>query len=257
MEIFDTHFHLTDVEPVTAVLDLLPEEHTFYLMAMGGSLQSTIRAMSFAEAVENAWFAAGVHPHDADNPGEEVKNFLQFAGHPKLKAIGELGLDFYYEMSNRENQFRTLDAFLNLALSWDLPAVIHCRDKDDSVEAYDLCYERLQQFAGQGGRFVVHCYTGLPEYAEKFLSLGGYLGVTGMVTFRRADNVRELLKMIPAERLLLETDSPYLAPIPFRGKENHPGHMVEIVTFAAEVLGKTPDELAVETLENGKRLFQI
>lgn len=130
--------------------------------------------------------------------------------------------------------------FLELALAWDLPAIVHLRDKDGVWTAYEDGLALLTPSRPAGGRFVVHCFSGTPAWAEKFLALGACLGVTGLVTFNRADNIRETLAVIPDDRLLIETDSPYLAPVPHRGVENHPGFLVLIAArVAAEPEART------------------
>ena len=133
--------------------------------------------------------------------------------------------------------------------------MVHCRDKADSVLAYADAYSLLKPFAERGGKFVLHCYAGTPDYAEKFAALGSYFGVGGMITFGKADNIRELAKLLPADRLLLETDAPYLAPKPYRGKPNHSRYIPLIGAKLAEVRGITPEECARLTTANAARLF--
>ena len=165
-------------------------------------------------------------------------------------------MDFFYDHSPEKAQLAVLEEFLQLALEKKLPAIIHIRDKEDCDKAYRDAYRLLEQFSRNGGRFVVHCFAGTPEWAEKFLALGAYCGVTGIVTFRRAENIRETLKVIPQNRLLLETDSPYLAPVPHRGKENHPGFLVLVAQTVARERGCTIEEIAAAATANGLNLFK-
>ena len=133
--------------------------------------------------------------------------------------------------------------------------MVHCRDKAESEQAYDDAYSLLKPFAERGGKFVLHCYAGTPGHAEKFAELGSYFGVGGMITFGKADNIRELAKRFPADRLLVETDAPYLAPKPYRGKPNHSRYIPLIGAKLAEVRGITPEECARLTTANAARLF--
>ena len=146
--------------------------------------------------------------------------------------------------------------FLNLSLDAKLPAIVHCRDADNSFRAYDDAEALLKPFSAAGGRFVVHCFTGTTEWAERFLSLGAYIGITGIVTFPKADNVRKVAAMVPDDRLLIETDTPYLAPVPFRGKANHSKHLPLVAAAVADVRGSDIAEVAETTTRNALRLFQ-
>ena len=186
---------------------------------------------------------------------QEQPDFSCFRGHPKLAAVGELGLDYYYDSSPREQQKQVLEYFLTLALDWQLPVVIHIRDQENCDQAYFDAYERLKDFASGGSKMVIHCFSGTPEWAEKFLSLGAYLGVTGMVTFRKGDNIRELARLIPDDRLLLETDSPYLAPVPMRGNPNHPGWLYFVAKAVSECRGVTVSEILELTSGNARSFY--
>ncbi len=257
MELFDSHFHWYGEESPEAFCSLLPAGYQFKLMAVGGDFEESCRAQRFAEAIDFAWFAAGVHPHAADRYAGSIAEFDGFNGHPRLKAIGELGLDFFYDQSDRRFQFQVFEKFLALALDWHLPAIIHCRDKDDSDAAYRECYQLVRDFTAAGGSCVIHCFAGTPGWAERFLALGAYLGVTGMVTFPRAANIREVLQLIPADRLLLETDAPYLAPVPYRGQTNHPAYVVEVAKRVAAERHCSPEAVAAQTTANAGAFFQL
>lgn len=268
MELFDTHFHFygeatpaeymksvaADLETAAARVQCAVPE--LYLTAVGGDYLESCRAREFAAVVPKCRFAAGVHPHQAAPYLENREDFSVFRNDPRLAAIGELGLDYFYDHSDHNSQQLVLKEFLDLALEWDLPAIIHLRDKDDRDSAYQEGFALLQDFAGQGGRFVVHCFSGTVDWAEKFLELGAYLGVTGMVTFRRAENIREIVRMIPPERLLLETDSPYLAPVPFRGRENTPGLLLPAAACAAAECDRSIAEILELTTGNAKKFFR-
>ncbi|MDD3154741.1 MAG: TatD family hydrolase [Victivallaceae bacterium] len=257
MRLFDTHFHYEAEDPAPEIYwNALGEFKPEFLMAMGGNFEACRRGKLFAETIPNAFFAIGVHPSDTEE-FEGVEKFLGYQSCPKLRAIGELGLDYYYPGASRERQIEVFRAFLTLALEWDLPAVVHLRDLDGKRDAYDDAEQILRPFASRGGRFVVHCYTGPEDALTRFLAMGARIGVTGIVTFPKGDNVRRLLAQIPADRLLLETDSPYLAPVPMRGKRNHPGLLHLVAKAAAEALGVDPEELSAQTTENGRNFFHV
>lgn len=270
MELIDTHFHFygeaTPPEALQQIredLDLacreigIDDTPRLGLVAAGGDYIESLRAREFARIAPRCRYAAGVHPHQAEAhlANAAAEDFALFAGDPQLAAVGELGLDYYYDASAHPAQRAVLERFLALALAWKLPAVIHLRDKDGCDDAYCDARPMLADFAAAGGRFVVHCFAGGPVWAERFLALGAMLGVTGMVTFRKAENIREALRLIPAERLLIETDSPYLAPMPFRSRRNSPGFLPMVAARVAAETGRTLEEIARITTANARRFF--
>ena len=270
MKLYDTHFHFsgesTPAEYMNQVgSDLeracgkagVPETLELYLTAVGGDYLESVRAREFSAVTPRCRFAAGVHPHEAAAHLAERRDFSVFRADPKLVAVGELGLDYYYDLSDRSAQRQVFAEFLELALLWDLPAIVHLRDRDGAEDAYGDGLALLEPFAGRGGRFVVHCYAGSREYMDKFVALGAYVGVTGMATFRAAENIRANLAAIPDDRLLIETDSPYLAPVPFRGAENTPGLLPLVAAEAARVRGTTLGELAELTWRNAAEFYRI
>ena len=271
MKIFDTHFRLPpEDENSFAGFDSAMNEHlrqaaqklvlsdtTFEVsrLAAGGEFSDSYRAMEYAQSRENAYFSCGVHPHQAAEYLQNREDFSIFKGERNLVAIGEIGLDYFYEESPIAEQRQVFDEFLALALEWKLPAMLHIRDKEDSFDAGNDALVRLTDFAAAGGRFVIHCCTIPEDKIEPFLALGAMIGVTGMVTFKRAENVRAMLKKVPIERLLLETDSPYLAPVPFRGKENTPGLLPLAAQALAVERNMSLKELCRVTTENAERFY--
>ncbi|MBO4630894.1 MAG: TatD family hydrolase [Lentisphaeria bacterium] len=252
----DTHFHsgeyLPDFERYTqeagqAGVGIL-------LLCASGAAEVPL-AKAAAERFPGIYYAAGIHPHNAESDQDFLPCLESFAEDPKLAAAGEIGLDYFYDFCPRSVQLKVLEDQLDWALKKGLPAVIHCRDKADSEQAYEDAYLRLKSFAERGGNFVLHCYAGTPEFAEKFAALGGYFGVGGMITFGKADNIRELAKLLPMDRLLLETDAPYLAPKPYRGKPNHSRYIPLIGAKLAEIKGIPLEECAGITTTNARRLF--
>ncbi|OGV57517.1 MAG: hypothetical protein A2X45_18335 [Lentisphaerae bacterium GWF2_50_93] len=258
MELFDTHFHYYPED--AAVKDYAEKARRAgvrYLLATGANLLESRIARDFANQNADCWFSAGVHPHGADAFKEDISIFQEFIKEPKMLAIGEVGLDYFYENSDRVSQKKVFSAFSEMALDNKFPLIVHCRDKNDSEEAYSDSYGILADFSRKGGSFVLHCFTGTDEWCRKFLDLGAFISVGGIVTFPKAANVRQLLKIIPDDRLLLETDSPYLAPVPHRGKRNHPEYLAVVAKYVAGQKGVTEDELAGFTTANAFKFFKI
>lgn len=264
MHLFDTHFHYSgEASPAEyrnrILVDALSAgvfPDTLELNAVGGDFLESLRARSFAHAVPDCIFSVGVHPGSVQRFSGDISEFETFRDDPLLAAVGELGLDYYYAAETAPRQREIFARFLELALEWKKPAIVHLRDQGDDT-AFTDGLALLQEFTASGGRFEVHCFTGDWKWGEKILELGGYIGITGMVTFKRAENIREIAKMLPAERLLLETDSPYLAPVPYRGKENHPGFLGLVAAQVAEVRGMSISELCDLAARNGRRFFGV
>ena len=264
-ELFDTHAHLGD--------DGCPDEAEYYrraeeagvpwILLCGSDFESSRRAAEFASHFDRVFFAAGLHPLDVlKHPGDE-ETLDEFTAEcvsrrdPKFVAVGEIGLDYYYERDTREKQLEVFRSFLSIALRLDRPAIIHTRDVDGSTLAYDDAYALLSDFAQAGGRFVLHSFAGSIADLERFAALGAYFGCGGMVTFKKADNIRALALRYPEDRILLETDSPYLAPVPFRGKENHPEYLPWTAHSLAALRGWSMQKTVTLTTSNAKRFFRI
>lgn len=258
-ELFDTHAHLGD--------DGCPDEAGFYrraeeagvpwILLCGSDLETSRRAAEFAAHFERVFFAAGLHALDVEKHPCPAEEFEFFADAPRFAAVGEIGLDYYYESETRQKQLGVFRDFLALALRLGKPAVVHTRDKDGSSLAYDDVYALLSDFASAGGTFVLHSFAGSVADLERFAALGAYFGCGGMVTFKKADNIRELALRYPEDRILLETDSPYLAPVPFRGKENHPEYLPWTARALAALRGWSTERTAELTTANAKRFFRI
>ena len=264
MHFFDTHFHYSgEASPaeyrnriLTDALTAGVFPETLELNAVGGDFVESLRAREFAHAVSDCVFSVGVHPGSVERFTEKMSDFDTFKDDPLLAAVGELGLDYYYAAETAPAQRKVFADFLQLALQWNKPAIVHLRDQGDD-KAFVDGMALLQDFVTAGGRFEVHCFTGDWKWGEKILELGGYIGVTGMVTFRKAENIRTIAQSVPADRLLLETDSPYLAPIPYRGKENHPGYLGLVAAEVAKLREMSIADLCVLTAANGRRFFGI
>lgn len=253
----DTHFHTFDNINMEEYLREAREAGGKYFLLCGGNLTDSHEALTLATQHETLYFAAGVHPLEAEKMEGELSDYEKIARHEKCVAIGEIGLDYYYEKESARKQQKILADFLALALEVGKPAILHCRDVEGCEEAYKNMYDLVKPFAEKGGRFVLHCYAGNLEYAQKFLALGGKFGVGGIVTFRKGENIREFVRAMPLESLFLETDAPYLAPIPFRGKTNHSRYIPYIAEKIAECKGITQEECGIVTSKNAEDFFSF
>ena len=261
MIFFDTHYHHRAeedcAETIASYRALMNENDKLCMVALGGSFEESLIAREVAHCAENIWFCAGVHPHCAAEFLALNNDFSALEDDEKCCGIGEIGLDYYYDLSDGESQKKVFAIFLERALAKNLPAVVHVRDKEGSVRAYEDAYSFLSDFAASGGRFELHSYAGNIEFLEKFAALGAYFSVNGMVTFKKADNIRCNLKKMPLDRLLIETDSPYLAPVPFRGRENNPAWVQFVAQKAADELQMPLEKFCDLTACNAEKFFNI
>jgi TatD DNase family protein len=204
-----------------------------------------------AEANADIWASVGIHPHEAaTQPATDTAALVEMARHPKVVGIGETGLDFHYDHSPRDRQEAAFRAHAAAARATGLPLIVHTREADERTAAV------LAEEAAEGGLTgVIHCFSSGRQLAEKALDLGFYISLSGIVTFRKAEELRAIAADVPVDRLLVETDAPYLAPIPHRGKRNEPAFVVHTAAVVAELKGIAPEELARRTTENFFRLF--
>ena len=252
--LFDTHAHMDDRafdEDREALLAALPEQGLALVMNPGCSLASSVNADALSKQYDYIYAAVGSHPDAADEVNEEVleQYRLLCEGNPKIKAIGEIGLDYHYEDIPRDLQKAAFRAQMKLAQELNLPVIVHER------EAHADALEILDEFPTVTG--VFHCYSGSAEMAKELVRRGWYIGFTGVLTFKNAKKALEVAQTIPHDRLVLETDCPYMAPEPFRGKRNHPGYLYRMAEKLAELWTLPVEEVQAITLENGKRLYHI
>lgn len=212
------------------------------------------RAVAVAEKYDNVFASVGVHPHDAKLYGDKAENHLidLVRASKKVIAWGEIGLDYYYDHSPRDVQREVFRRQIRTAREFGLPIIIHSRDADD--ETVEILTEECSY---EGFRGVMHCFGGTPEMARDLMSLGFLISFAGNVTFKKAENLREAARVVPLDRLLVETDCPFLTPIPFRGKRNEPAYVEHTARFLAELLNVPVAELADRTTSNFKELFQL
>ena len=212
------------------------------------------RAVALAEKHEEIYAAVGVHPHDAKlfDDATEARLLSLFEQSKRVIAWGEIGLDYHYDHSPRDTQRQVFRRQLRLARGRNLPVVIHSRDADDDTVA--ILREELSDYSRAG---VLHCFGGSLAMAQAAIELGFFVSFAGNLTFKKADNLRDAAVKLPLDRLLIETDCPYLTPIPFRGKRNEPARVVETARCLAELLGKEAEEIGQLTSENFLKLFQV
>lgn len=248
----DTHCHLNhpDLYPEwQAALFRAQQSGVQRLILIGYDLESSRRAVELSEQSDALYATVGIHPHDAAQCNAHTLQALrELADHPRVVAIGEIGLDFYRNLSPREAQYQAFHAQMQLAHSLNLPIVIHCR------EAYEEVLSVLAQYPEVRG--VLHCFSGTAEQAQRGLELGYYLGIGGVATFKSAEMLRAIVQATPRDRLLLETDAPYLAPHPYRGKRNEPAYLPLIAQQVAALWGTTLETVSEITEANAQRLFQ-
>jgi TatD DNase family protein len=248
----DSHCHLQSLPPDERerALDQARERGVRGFLVPAIRLDEADDILAFCHRHPDVWCALGVHPHDASSwqPGDQERLRALLAD-PKAVAVGECGLDFYYDHSPRDVQDRALREQWELAMELDLPVIVHNRDSNDEM----LALFREETFRGLKADF--HSFAGGLEMARGLLERGAYLGLSGMITFPRADNVREVIPILPPDRCLVETDTPYLAPVPYRGKPNRPAYVVEVAERLAQETGETPEQVARRTGETFFRLF--
>ncbi|MFO7820844.1 MAG: TatD family hydrolase [Lentisphaeria bacterium] len=251
--LIETHYHPNhvDVQQAASELELAKAEDVQAFIAVGTDLESSRQLAQFAGANDDVWSTVGCHPHEAANFDGDLERFRELATASKVCAIGEIGLDYYYEHSDRQAQKQVFDRFLRLAAELDLPAVVHCRD------AYEDCLEILERDLQPRQSLEIHSFTGPAKFIGEFLDLGAYISFNGIVTFKKAENVREALDAVPLDRLLLETDAPYLAPVPHRGHPNQPAYLPHIAETIAKRKGVETAEVAERTTGNAREFFKI
>ena len=251
--LFDTHAHMNDRAfdcDREALLEALPQEGIGLLMNPGCNLEDSRQAVRLAEKYPYIYAAVGSHPDSADEVSEAViEQYRQLCRYEKVKAIGEIGLDYHYEDIPREIQKKAFRMQLELARETGLPVIVHERD------AHEDGMEIIREFPQVTG--VFHCYSGSAQMAQQLVELGWYIGFTGVLTFKNARKALETAAAIPLERIVLETDCPYMAPEPFRGKRNSPAYLYRMAEKLAQLRELPVEDIHRITVENGKRLYRI
>ncbi len=252
----DSHAHLDDPrfdQDRENVIESLREDGVDVVINIGADKESSLSTLGLARKYDNIYAVAGVHPHSASELEEDGLDWLrEIAKEEKVVAIGEIGLDFYYDNSPRDIQRKWFKAQLQLAKELGLPVVIHTRDA--AKETYDI----LKEAAADGKlKVLMHCYSGSAEMAMDYARLGFYIALGGAVTFKNARVPREVASVIPLENLMIETDCPYMTPEPFRGKRNEPKLVNLVAEKIAEIKAMPVEELAKATADNARRFFRL
>ena len=250
---FDTHAHYDDDQfdnDRSTLLSDLPQRGVSLVVNAASSMPSCEKSQELAETYDYIYFAAGVHPHDAKSmiPGD-IDRIAGFLSHPKCVALGEIGLDYHYDFSPRDIQKARFEEQLALAYELKRPVIVHDR------EAHEDTLLALKKFPGLRG--VLHCYSGSAEMAEILIKMGFYLSFTGVITYPSARKSLEIIPAIPRDMLMIETDAPYLAPVPNRGKRNDSSDLQFTAAKMAELLGLGLEETAGLTMKNGREFFGI
>jgi TatD DNase family protein len=255
MSLIDSHCHLNYeglAERQEEVLDHARERGVRGFLNISTRQREWNDVIAVADRHPDVWASVGVHPHEADaHPDLGAAALIEAASHPRVIAIGECGLDYHYDKSDRAAQRERFEAHIDAARQTGLPLVVHTRDaEDDTAEILD----RAVKQGGVSG--VLHCFTGSAELARKGLDLGFYVSLSGIVTFKNAQDLQETAKWLPAEQMLVETDAPFLAPVPHRGRKCEPAFVADTAAFVADLRGEQPQALAAATTANFFRLFK-
>ncbi len=250
--IFDTHAHYDDSrfdEDRTELLSSLLNGTVSGIINCGCDLKSSLETVTLTEKYPHLYGAIGVHPHEAEETtDEDLEKIKELYRHEKVIAVGEIGLDYFYDFSPREKQIELFRKQIITANELDLPVIIHDRD------AHEDTMNTLKELKPKG---VVHCFSGSAEMAKEILRLGLYIGIGGAVTFKNARKPVEVVEILPLDRLLLETDAPYMTPVPFRGKRCDSSHIAYTAEKIAEIKGIGVQEIIDRCNENAKALFGI
>lgn len=253
--LIDSHAHLDDRrfnKDRDKLIKSLKQNDISLVINIGADVSTSIKSVKLAEKYENIYAAVGVHPHSAKEMDDSTIEVLRaFAKRDKVVAIGEIGLDFHYDNSPRDVQRKRFIEQIGLAKELDLPIVVHSRDADQ--ETFDI----LKEEADEKLRGVLHCYSGNAEMAKEYIDLGFYISLAGPVTFKNARKPKEVAKSVPIDKLLIETDAPYLTPEPHRGKRNEPIYVRHVASMIAELRDMSFEDVGRITSENTKRLFNI
>lgn len=247
----DTHCHLDMIEgEPSAVLERAAEAGVRRVITIGTDISSSRKAVELASHHDQVFAVVGVHPHDATSLDDPAFGEIdRLSGDPKVVGIGEIGLDYFRDLSPRDRQREAFRKQLHLANRLSKTVVIHMRASHEDV--FSILSEKTPE------RLVFHCFSGGPVEARRALDLGGYISFAGNVTYKNADELRRAASEVPLDRLLVETDSPFLAPLPHRGKPNEPAFVAGVGQFLSELLKIDVEELAAATTENSGRVFGI
>ena len=254
MRVFDTHCHLDDEkfsEDREAAYQRMIGSQVKRCVCVGSDLPSSRRCIDLAAGHEAVYAAVGVHPHEAkDASADYLDTLADLLKAPKVVALGEIGLDYYYDFSPRDTQKKVMAEQIDLAIAMDRPAIFHIRDAHGDMVEHFRSRKRLP-------RGIIHCFSGSAETAKEYVRMGFYISFAGPLTFKKAPHLWEAAQAVPLDRLLVETDSPYLAPEPMRGRRNEPAHVVWVLKRLAALRDLPEEQMAEITWENACRVYGI
>jgi TatD DNase family protein len=254
MMLVDSHCHLDyykEEGELDAVVARARAAGVRTMVTIGTKISQFDRVRGIAERYDDVYCTVGIHPHEAaSEPEIDVESLVELTRHPKVIGIGETGLDFYYDHSPRDRQAQVFRTHIAAARETGLPLIVHSRDADAETATI------LEEGAHDDGlRGLIHCFSTTRELSDRAVEIGFLISLSGILTFKNAEQLREIAREIPTDRLLVETDAPYLAPVPYRGKRNEPAFVAHTARHLAELRGVPPEELAAATTANFRRLF--
>ena len=255
INIIDSHCHIHDPKfdlDLPEVLKRARLAGVTHMITVGCDVETTRQAQKRAQQEPGIYFSAGFHPHDAKfSSDEQLLEIEKMAADPNCVAIGECGLDFYYEHSNHNDQIISFIKQIKLADKLNLPLIIHLRD------AYDKCLEILKEHKKPHQKFVIHCFSGNLEQAQEFCRMGGLISLSGIITFKKPGELLDVARNVPLKNLLIETDAPYLAPHPHRGQRNEPSYVTLTLKAVAQARAQNEDEVAAQLYRNTADFFNL
>jgi TatD DNase family protein len=250
----DSHCHLNYkglVEQQSEVLDRARSSGVTAMLNISTREREWDDVIALADKEPDIWASVGIHPHEADShTGVDAEKLIAKAAHPRVIGIGETGLDYYYDHSDRAQQRSSFREHIQAARETGLPIIVHTRDAEE-----DTAQIMSEEMAAGEYKGIIHCFTASADFARKALDLGLYISLSGIVTFKNATDLQQVAKWLPADRILVETDAPFLAPVPHRGRTGEPGFVADTARFVANLRGEGEDALADQTSENFYRLF--
>lgn len=253
----DSHAHLDDPKfelDRDSLINNLEKHGIEYVFNIGADIVSSRNSVALADKYENIYAVVGIHPHDASGYDENIeKELIKLSKNKKVVAIGEIGLDYYYDNSPRDIQMQVFKKQIELAAKLNLPIVIHSRDAHK--DTFDTLKEAHEKYPDM--RVLIHCYSSSVEMMREYMKLGFYIALGGAVTFKNSETPKEVAKEVPLSRLLIETDSPYMAPVPLRGKRNEPMFVKYVAEEIASLRGINVEEVIEETSKNTKEFYGI
>ena len=250
--IFNTHSHINDkLDNLKELVDECIENNVDLIGVVGYDYDSSLRAIQASLQSDNVYAIVGLQPNEVSSFDGNYDKFIELFNHEKCIGIGEIGLDYYWNKEEKDIQIKAFEKQLMIASNYKKPVIIHCRD------AYEDTFNMLEKYHKQLDGIIMHCYSGSVEMMKRFLTINCYISISGVVTFKNAKVIKDVAKEIPVDKLLVETDDPYLTPVPFRGKENRPSYVKYVLQEIANIKEMNYEELEKIVYENSKKVFHL